>query len=173
MTRSARSHRASRRIGLLVAAVALIACNERPAGPTCSDGTARDPDRVERLRERLGSHDTARALVLATQGRYVVCFGEGIEPGVDAQHRIRLDATSDDARAAAKLGHLLMHVSHGLPFVEDDPRPCAERLARAEERERAGHALESSLLRRFGLPPLGEAALDRVMAGYRSRCKTN
>lgn len=167
-----RPHGAPKRrlVSALVLAAAVGACRELPDGPRCPEGTARDEGRLVRLQQRLASDPLARSLVVATQGRYVTCFGDGIEPGIDAEHRLRLDRRQDDARAAAKLGHLLLHVSRGLPFDEGDTRPCAERLARAHELERAAHALESSLLQRFGFPALDDVALHRVMAGYRTRC---
>lgn len=156
--------------GALLAVGTLAACERAPSGPACLRGSARDDERLVRLQQRLGDDPDARSLIIATQGRYVVCFGDAVEPGVDPQHRLLLDADQDDARAAAKLGHLLMHVSRGLPFDDDGRGPCAERLARARELEQDAHALESRLLQRSGLPGLEASTLERVMAGYRQRC---
>ena len=155
----------------LIGTAVLGACQDPPRGPSCPEGTVRDAGRLERLHQRLFTDPDARALVVATHGRYVVCFGDGIEPGVDARHRVRLDRGQDDRSSAAKLGHLLVHVRRGLPFVDGDTRPCAERLARARTLEEAAHDQESRLRRRFGLPALDEGAVERVMAGYRLRCQ--
>lgn len=167
-SRSTRRRRLAVALGVMLT---LVSCDDEPQGPACPDRTARDPERLARLHQRLTADPDARALVIATHGRYVVCFGEGTEAGVDAQHRLLLDRSQDDAPTAAKLGHLLLHVSQGLPFEDADRRSCEQRLTLARDREQAAHALESSLRVRFGLPALEDDALERVMAGYRARCR--
>jgi hypothetical protein len=157
-------------VAMALATMGLVACDDARPGPPCVDGTSRDPERAAALQRRLASQPLTRSLVAATEGRFVVCFGAGIESGLDAQHRVRLDASLGEDTAAAKLGHLLLHVSEGLPWDEDDARPCDARLATAREREGRAHALEASLLGAFGQPPPDDRALDRIMAGYRSRC---
>lgn len=167
-------------LSIALAAQLAVACDPSPEGPraseprpACPAGTERDPKRQAALEQQLGADLHAASLVRATAGRVVVCFGAGIEPGVDARHRVRLAAGRDDAEAAAKLAHLLLHVTEGLPWHEQDRRPCAIRLAEARDREERAQALEATLLRSFGRPAPDDSEVDRVLASYAARCASS
>lgn len=147
-------------------AVGLLAA--RPSEPRtsepCPPGTSLDEVRTERAAALLATPSAGRAL-LAHDELPIVCWGPSEPAVMEDRSHVRLDPRASDREAAARLGHLLLHLRDGVPLAEG----CGA-LAMAESREREAHALEDHLRAELGLVPLEAAALERVVSGYRDRC---
>ncbi len=130
---------------------------------------------------RAGSHsDAARAwsltFLLSRSSRpdlaptdRPICFG-GAESSID-DAQITLAANEGEAAVAARLGHLMVHAKDGLPFRDRDRRDCAVAIVEARRLETAAWAVERALRIDLGAPAIEPDAIDRVIAGYRARCR--
>lgn len=136
---------------LLLLAGGLWLAQPRPAA--CPQGTRAAPERQARLHQllrsalpRLASPD---ALALG-QAHDVggCCFGQQSELYEDGP--LILDETLADEEAAARAGHLLLHIL--LPPWPDSQAPCAQRVAHAVEAEAHALSLELELREVLGVP---------------------
>ena len=85
---------------------------------------------------------------------------------IDAQRRLLMLRGATNPEAAARMGHLLLHLVEGIPLADG----CGA-MALAEQQEQEAHALEGRLRAVFGASPLPDEALANVLAAYRARCK--
>jgi hypothetical protein len=152
----------SRAALLVVGALLAARCKEAAA---CPPGFTADAARTGAVEARL-AQDAEGASLLEAAGSRAVCWAATDESAVDAERRLLLDVRMNEEAAAARLGHLLDHVVHGVPLAGG----CAD-LARAEAQERRAHALEARLRRTLEAPALPPDALERVLATYRRRCR--
>jgi hypothetical protein len=150
-------------VRLLLTLLLLLGCEKQSA---CPDGYRSDPPRTSRVADALGRNSEGKPLLDAARGRYQVCWGEPSVPVIDAQRRLLLPRGATDAEAAARMGHLLLHVVEGIPLADG----CGTR-ALAEQQEKKAHALEARLRAALGASPLPETALENVLAAYRVRCQ--
>ncbi|MGE0785489.1 MAG: hypothetical protein AB7S26_07365 [Sandaracinaceae bacterium] len=124
--------------------------------PPCPERYLDLPVRAERIETLLGSTAVGTGLLAALEDRPVrYCFGEIERPSIQGSQLLLLDASADDAELAARVGHLLDHAVHGLPFPETlPPNPdCDAMLAEAMAREARGYAVEVELRERLQLEP--------------------
>ena len=80
-----------------------------------------------------------------------MCFAPEGPNAIDADLTLVLDRALSDGEAAARVGHLLVHVRDGLPYQADAPGDCDARVARALDREAEAHAVELDLRRALGV----------------------
>jgi hypothetical protein len=99
---------------------------------SCPDGTTCDPARAASLFARLHR---------APPPGVHLCFDDAHEPSVTRAGTVLLPAHGQDAGAAARLAHLLLHLSQ-------DPH------AACDEREREAVAVERALLTAWRAPAL-------------------
>jgi hypothetical protein len=140
--------------GLALSALALIGCGEpAPARPACPDGLHEDESRAGRLVGLLDSTGPGRDLLRRAPALPRICFGDVAEPAITSEGVVLLDPRDDDGEAAARLGHLVLHVVEGLPMsgATGPERPCRERVDDAVRAEARAHALELELRRRLGV----------------------
>lgn len=119
----------------------------------CPAGFSADPGRQESVLARLrGSREGAAAL--ARWGAPLrMCFGEAQISVVTERGALLMDASQHEARAAARVGHLVTHLADGLPALLAGEGECDERVERALAAEARALSLELRLLRELGAPP--------------------
>lgn len=160
-----RSHepRRAARWASALAFLALVGCDR---APRCPAGFSPDAARTRRVTALLLELPEAAPLVSAAEP-FDVCWGEVSLSVLDDRRCVRLDRRLGDPEAAARLGHLLLHLREGVPLAEG----CdARALALAEDRERGAHALEGRLRAALGVPSLEAGTLEGVLSDYRDRC---
>lgn len=138
----------------------------------CPPGATSSPTRTRAVLRRVRSQPRGKALLLALGRPPVVCYGKVSEGTLQTDGALVLQEDRPVAANAARAGHLLHHLVHGLPLdqaaVRSDPRTCAELVSRADRAERAAHALENDLRHAFRLAPL---AFEDLSDAYRQRCE--
>lgn len=117
-----------------VALLAFASCAR--AVPPCPTGYARDPDREARLRATL-AHDPEAGASSDTPA--ALCFAPNAA-GVVTGNVLLLDSAQDDARLAARVAHLFLHLNRGQSETsgQDDA-----------DDERDAHELEARVLSRL------------------------
>lgn len=142
---------------LIPALLIAIACDE-PTGrsshaPPCPEGALDQPARTDAIVALLGSVPEGAALLEATRARMGrVCFAPEGPNAIDADLTLVLDRALSDGEAAARVGHLLVHVRDGLPYVDAPPgTDCDARVAHALDREAEAHAVELELRSALGV----------------------
>jgi hypothetical protein len=150
-----------------------VKTDDAPTVPRCPPGASPDRKRtlavLARLRALAAGEDPAAEL-----GRpLTVCYGDVREGVVQDDGAIVLQRDRSIAANAARLGHLLHHLTHVLPFDEAAVRAgglsCPEVVKNADAAEHMAHEVESQLRRAAGLAPL---AFDDLSEVYRQRCQT-
>lgn len=141
--------------GILVLALLGAGCGD-PVGrsyhaPPCPEGALDLPARADAVVARLASVPEGAALIDATRERLGrVCFGRGPSVLEERERHVVLDGALGPGEGAARLGHLLVHVRDGSPYV---PGPdCDVVVARALDAEARAHALELELRRALSVP---------------------
>lgn len=139
---------------------------------TCPPDATVAPERTQEVLRRLRSHRHGKTLLVASGRPPVVCYGNVREGILHADGVVVLQKDHLVAANAARLGHLLHHLVHGLPFDEKNVRgssaSCDELVRTADLAERAAHALENDLRQAFRLRPL---AFEDLSDAYRQRCE--
>ncbi|MEZ4299449.1 MAG: hypothetical protein R3B70_31145 [Polyangiaceae bacterium] len=112
-----------------------------------------DARREEAVMARLrGTAEGARVLD-AWKGGTRVCFGEVKVSVVTEEGVLLMDASADDARQAARAGHLILHLTDGLPALVRGGGECERRVDSALALEARALSLELSLLEELKAPP--------------------
>jgi hypothetical protein len=137
-------------------ALALVACSTAPV--PCPDGTHADEGRAAAIAERLGTVSEGRALLALRDRVRAICFGDRTSASViTSEHVVVLNDALEEAEAAARLGHLLVHVRDGLPIdvVSSglDPAACDAAVDRALTLEARAYVVEVSLQDALGAHP--------------------
>lgn len=192
--------------GILVLALLGAGC-EDPVGrsyhaPPCPEGALDLPARADAIVARLASVPEGAALIEATRPRLGrICFGRGPSVLEERERHVVLDTALGPGEAAARLGHLLMHVRDGSPYAPG--ADCDAVVARALDAEARAHALELELRRALSAErgalsfgeleaafwdapaservagvrayleahPDGAPGIDALASGYRARCE--
>lgn len=144
---------------LLLLGSGTLGCEEPGPGrsshaPPCPEGALDLPARTESIVSLLASVPEGAALIAATRDRMGrICVAQGGLNAIDDDRTIVLDRALDDAEAAARVGHLLVHVRDGSPYPERAARgaDCDAIVARALDREASAHGVELSLRRALGV----------------------
>ena len=161
----------------LALAVVLSLCAEAFAdadsgNSVCPPGTALDSKRTQAVLHRLRSQAQGVGLLAALGRVPVVCYGDVRDGILQTDGAVVLQKERAVNANAARLGHLLHHLVHGLPFDEKIVRSgalaCDVLVARADVAERAAHKLENLLRHALRLPPL---PFEDLSDGYRQRCE--
>jgi hypothetical protein len=144
-----------RRAALTLALVAsLVACRSTPAPLPCPRGFSTDEARAEVLIAALDRVPEGREVrnVAPNLAATRVCFGPAAVSASTSDGVVLLDAALGDAEAAARLGHLLLHVKRGSPLVlPEDRAGCDAAVDRALAAEADALALELRLRRALGV----------------------
>jgi hypothetical protein len=144
------------RLAILIIAVLLLLAGglwlAQPRPAACPQGTHADPDRRARLDQRLRSAlprlASPDALALGQAHDFGTwCFGQQSE--LQENGPLLLDESLGDDEAAARAGHLLLHML--LPPWPDSQAPCEERVAQALEAEAHALSLELELRQVLGV----------------------
>lgn len=160
----------------------LLGCGTSVAAPTvpCPVGHVRDPERAERLMavlERAPAGAALSPLLARTEG---MCFSPDAIDVVTTERVLLLSTRSTDEEAAARIGHLLVHVRDGLPLGDLQPgADCDAEVERALRLESVAYVTEVRLqaalgarptLRRFefegAIAPLDDAAAAEHVLSY-------
>ncbi|MFO0683891.1 MAG: hypothetical protein U0234_17675 [Sandaracinus sp.] len=145
----------------LALSLVLAACGTTPvpAPAGCSEGLHADAARQARLEARLGSVAEGSALLAAARDRVAaVCFAAPGSASVVTTDRVLVLAEDlEESEAAARLGHLLVHLRDGLPLeaVPEGARgaACDEAVTRALALESVAYATEIELQRALEATP--------------------
>lgn len=140
----------------LVAAVAVLAgaCDRGPAAPAkCPARFVEDPARQARIVERLRSTAEGARALDGWAGPLRMCFGPARPSALTEDGLLLMEANQDEARAAARAGHLALHLVDGLPAIVAGKGDCEGRVERALAAEARGLALELRVGRELGAPP--------------------
>jgi hypothetical protein len=144
------------RLAILMAVLVMLTAGglwlARPRPQVCPQDTHADPDRRARLQERLRTAlprlTTPDALTLAQARDFGAwCFGQESELREDGP--LLLDETLADNEAAARAGHLLLHVL--VPPWPASASSCEERVTRALDAEARALSLELELRQALGV----------------------
>ncbi|UQA62587.1 hypothetical protein [Polyangium aurulentum] len=104
-------------------------------------------DTLGRVPEGREARDAARSAPFPR-----VCFGPAAVSALTSEGVIMLDASLGEGEAAARLGHLSMHVARGSPLVlPEDRGGCDAAVERALAAEADALALELRLRRALGV----------------------
>lgn len=143
----------------LVIATLLAACGTPSAPSPCRTGLHADEARATAIEARLASVPEGRALLDAARARLAaICFAEpGSASVVTTDHVAVLARDLEEGEAAARLGHLLVHLRDGLPLEAvpegaSDAR-CDEGVSRALALEATAYVTEVELQRALGAAP--------------------
>lgn len=138
----------------LVLVALLGACGAPALSADCPSGTHQDATLAAAIEARLATLPAGRALVDAQRERVsAVCFGAVGSSSVITRERIVvLAAGLEEGEAAARLGHLLVHVRDGLPIDELRP-PCDAAVDRAMMLEARAYVEEIALQDALGAHP--------------------
>jgi hypothetical protein len=108
----------------------------------CPQGTTLDPKRTRAVLRRLRSHELGEGFLAALGRPLVVCYGNVPEGIVHTGRTVVLQEDHRVAANAARMGHLLHHLVHGLPFHEKAARTsilgCDDLVSKAD----LAHAVE-------------------------------
>lgn len=137
--------------------VFLAACGKE--APACPAGMATMETRARGLRVLLERvPEGARVIGRVPAGAARVCFGRVPVSAVTPDGTVLLEASLGDAEAAARLGHLLLHVIEGPPMPALVPAApalsgaeCGAAVRRALVAEAGALALELGLRRALGV----------------------
>lgn len=148
--------RAARALAAVAAAAVLAGggCDRESAAPAkCPARFTEDRARQARIVERLrATGEGARALD-GWAGPVRMCFGPARPSALTGEGLLLMDASQDEARAAARAAHLVLHLSDGLPALVAGKGDCERRVEQALAAEARGLALELRLGRELGAPP--------------------
>jgi hypothetical protein len=140
--------------------------------PRCPPGAQADPKRTQAVLTRLRTRPTGKDLLAAPERALVICYGDVAEGVLEGDVAMVLQRDRPVPANAARLGHLLHHLIHGLPFnetiVREGGQDCGEVVANANGCEQSAHQLESELRQAFDLPPL---PFQDLADQYRQRCR--
>lgn len=120
---------------------------------SCPSTLAPDPERSARVVGLLESTDDGPGLLAGATP--TLCYGRVEVSGVTPDGTFLLDETDDDRALAARLGHLLHHAAHGLPYPSEPLAPdadCDRVVERALEREAPAYVIEVRVRDGLGLP---------------------
>lgn len=151
--------------GAVACAVALVACGA--PGPVCPTGHHPDAARTARTLERLRSTPEGEALAALERQLRGVCWGPEALDVITTERLVLLSEALEDGEAAARLGHLLVHVRDGLPLRETIPpgADCEALVAEALDREAVAYAAELRLQHALAAAPrLHAFGLERLVA---------
>lgn len=150
----------------VVVALALLAFGvpRAPAPSPCPESTQPDGARLLRVVHRLAHSREGAALLRRVGHPPLTCFGPVDDGLLRSDGVLVLSNVADDAAAAARLGHLLLHQLEGFHFDDSDARPCSERIAEALTAEARAHALELRLRR--ALAAGGRLLPEEVESAY-------
>lgn len=146
-------------IGLAIASVLKGANDPAPVDPTpappCPEGFVDRVGDAERIREGLRAIPEGAALLDALRVEVRFCFGEIDVPVVSEERLLVLDGRAPRLEQIARSGHLLHHVTEGMPFPSTiaADADCDAILERAIDEETEAHAVEVRLRRALGLAP--------------------
>jgi hypothetical protein len=129
------------KFGRLLVVLVVASCARASPRADCPAGYAADAQRTARLVALLRRHPETSHLLAHTPR--AVCYAPGAEPGITTDATVLLDAASDDPSSAARLAHLLVHLSEGL---RAPPESSAQ--------EPQAWAVEQRARRALGLAPL-------------------
>lgn len=123
----------------------------------CREPSRADPQRAERVKRMLLGvpHPSVTAL-RAEIRRTTICFVSGASMLVEGEHML-VDASLSDERAAARVGHLALHVAQPPWMPPSSVTPsdrraatCDQRVEQALQRETEAWTLELEVARRLG-----------------------
>lgn len=183
---------------MAAAAVAALGCGR--ADPGCPAGLAQDAARTQALLARLAAVEEGAAITRRLPGPPRVCFGQVAVSAVNHEGAVLLDNAMPEAEAAARLGHLLLHVLDGSPAPRAGEADCDAAVRRALDIEARAFAAELRLRQALGVTgirygfeedfrrapveageagirawleahPAGGQGVDALAEGYRRRCK--
>lgn len=142
------------RIALVLALIAGCGSGE-PSTPHCPPGSQPDEARAAAVRARLASVASGEALIAAAGDRVsCVCFAApGSTSAVDDTHAILLASDLEEGEAAARFGHLLVHLRDGLPDEGLHRPDCDAAVERALAREATAYVREIELQTEVGARP--------------------
>ncbi len=149
----------ARATGLAVA-LALVACGAPASAPAaCAPGTSVDSARRAAIEARLASVEEGGALLAAARDRVrEVCFAAPESASVvTTDGALVLARDLDEGEAAARMGHLLVHLRDGLPLeaVPEGARGarCEAGIERALARESVAYVTEVELQHALAITP--------------------
>jgi hypothetical protein len=139
----------------LLVALALAGCSEAHQGPSCPAGTHIDEARSDAVRARLASVPSGASLLREAGARLtIVCFAPPTSPSVvDDAHDVILASDLDEGEAAARLGHLLVHLRDGLPDEGLRSSDCDAAVDHALALEATAYVREVELQHALGVTP--------------------
>ncbi|MCB9597970.1 MAG: hypothetical protein H6719_34960 [Sandaracinaceae bacterium] len=144
-------------VGLALASVLKGASDpvDTTPAPPCPFGFVDNVGDAERIREQLRAVPEGAELLGALRREVRFCFGTIDVPVVTEGRLLVLDARASVPEQAARVGHLLHHVTEGMPFPDDVPADadCDAILETAIEREAEAYALEVRLRQAVDLDP--------------------
>jgi hypothetical protein len=139
--------------------------------PRCPPQAQADAKRTQAVVARLRSRPAGKELLAALERVPAICYGD-VKEGVLEDTVVVLQRDRPAPANAARLGHLLHHLVHGLPFneavVREGGQDCGEVAANANGFERSAHQLETELRKAEGLPSL---PFEDLSEQYRQRCQ--
>lgn len=151
-----------------LAALLVLGCSGAPEPAPCPLGHHRDPARAAELEARLADTREGAPLAALLAGTAGICFAADAIDVITTERVLLLSDGMETGEAAARLGHLLVHVRDGLPMREAIPRgaDCEALLDEALDREAQAHAAEMRLQRALGAVPRRHAfeITDAVLA---------
>ncbi len=141
------------RITGVVLALALAGCGG--GAPACPEGTRSDDARALEIRTRLASVVGGAELVRDAVARVrAICFAPATSASViDDTFVVILQSDLEPGEAAARLGHLLVHVRDGLPSALLHGPDCGSAVERALAREATAYVREVALQAELGAAP--------------------
>ncbi len=139
----------------LLVALTLVGCTDAAPTTACPSGSTSDDARALRIRARLESVPSGAELVReAGASVRSICFAPaGGLSVVDHDHRIVLAEGLEEGEAAARLGHLLVHLRDGLPDDGLIGPDCDAAVERALVREASAYVREVLLQTELGARP--------------------
>jgi hypothetical protein len=133
----------------------LAASSCRGADPPlpCPPRFAADGPRARALEGLLASTPEGEAILahLPRRSSPPVCFGPAVVSAITTEGVVLFDAGLEGPEAAARLGHLLIHVTEGVPMARPTPEPCPVQVERALAAEAHALAVEIRLRRALGM----------------------
>lgn len=128
----------------LALALALAGCAGGAPIASCPAGTQHDDARALQIRARLSSIESGATLLREAGGQMsAICFAPPGSPSVvNDAHVVILASDLQEAEAAARLGHLLVHLRDGLPDAELVGPDCDAAVERALAREATAYVRE-------------------------------
>ena len=140
-------------------ALAIAACDHGGSRAPCPSGAWRDESREHAIEARLASVAEGRVLLDAQRDRVArVCFTSASSASVVTHDRVVILAQGlEEGEAAARLGHLLVHLRDGLPIDAVSPglaaESCDAAVGRALALEAHAYVVEIALQDELGVHP--------------------